>query len=172
MTASRSAAVLATASVAALALATCHDPTAPSDLEQLEKRITARTPDSAAILLRASNSGFPGRTHVVVVDSVTWHSLWAQALRGLQPAPPAPPVDFSTNWVVGIAVGSFPQSFSIRLDSLVTHEHGTVAYSTQSVPGETCIVPAIVTSPVTFVRAPGKPSIYFWVDRQHVYQCN
>jgi len=172
MTGLRGAARFATTSVAVSLLTACHDPASPSDLDRLGARISTWTPDSAATVLRSPYSGFASRMHLVVADSVTWRGLWAQALIGVIPVRPAPAIDFTTYSVVGITAGGFPQSFSISLDSLVTHQYGIVAYSMQEVPGESCGTPAIATSPVVLVRAPGKPAILLWIDRRYVYQCD
>ena len=115
-------------------------------------------PDAAATLAFEYYSGFDQPSQLILADASSLQMAWAQLYRGLQPKPPLPSVNFRTERVVLAALGTRSHGgYSIRIDSLVAHELGTIVYVTATAPGSDCFTTQALTEPVHLVRVSPPP---------------
>ena len=137
---------------ALLAALSCRDVSSPRVID-LGGRVAGWVPDSAAVLAHEDYSGFGDSTRTVVTDAGSFSAIWAQLWSGFEPKPPQPPVDFSNDVVLVVALGGRPSGgYGITIDSVVGFSAGTVVYLTTAAPGRTCGVTDLFTQPAELVR--------------------
>lgn len=115
----------------------------------------------------AVNSGFADAVNLVIRDSSAWSRAWATLHAGLNPQPPLPAVDFSTDMVVLVAIGEQPNGgHSVRIASLRPDAAGGLLVSAlHSAAGPGCMVPQVITSPADVARVRASDAeIRFVVD--------
>jgi hypothetical protein len=135
------------------ALLACQNSSQPG--QNPGARESVWVPDPAATLASEYYSGFDEATQRVVGSGPEWMTAWAQLYSRLQPKPDVPVVNFLTQRVIIVGLGTKNSGgYSVRLDSLVTFENGTKVFTTALVPGDRCGVTAALTQPVFAVRVP------------------
>ena len=98
----------------------------PTSLKpDLGSRQSSWVPDSAAILATEDITGSGYYGHYVARDSVSFAAIWHQAFGWMNQ--PQPRVDFTTSIVILEATAD-PET-RIRLDSVLTYENGTRAFT-------------------------------------------
>lgn len=154
---------------AALSLG-CKDVSSPPrDRARLGSRVSVWLPPSSAVLVYAYYSGLGDSVRSVIGDAASWAAVWAQVTVGGQPQPPLPSVDFRTERVLVVALGTRPTGgYDIRVDSLARYELGSVADVTTRAPGPSCGTTTALTQPVEILRLsplPWEPIVF---DQQAV----
>ena len=130
----------------------------------------AWVPDAAAILASEGVSGVRSAIHVVVAAEPSWQAIWETIYATRLPRPPLPVVDFMSHSVLVYGLGS--RYASLQLDSVTPADAGSAAYLTETVPGASCVVPAIVLTPVIAVDVPQKIVVRTWSLRTVVQECS
>lgn len=70
-------------------------------------------------LLQTQQSGITSARQVTVMDASAWTSLWREHAANETPAPPAPVVDFTKKWVLGVFVGQRPNlCYNVAIESV------------------------------------------------------
>jgi len=122
----------------------CH---APLAVAQLPTR-----PDSGRTLYRSESSSQPTPLRVVVRDSLFFRELWARVLGDPSSGPQLPRVDFQTQQVIFLALGSRPtHEEEIAVDS-VTADGIVLVHRWLVASG--CVTSPTFTSPLTIVAVP------------------
>lgn len=136
-------------------------------------RESAWVPDPAATLASEYYSGFDEQTQRVIGSAADWVLAWTQLYRRLQPKPGIPDVDFGTQRVIIVGLGTKSSGgYAVRLDSLVTFENGTKVFTTAEVPGNRCGVTAALTQPVFAVRVPVPAEPVTFEQQTVVHNCD
>jgi len=143
------------AAVFAIGLALgCRDATSP-EVAAFGPRASVWLPDPSAAILHDYYSGLVNGTDLVIADSQSWATTWAQLIRGVGPPPALPAVDFRTERVVLVALGQRSTGgYDIRIDSVVQFQRGSVTYVTATSPGNRCVTTQALTQPVDVMRVP------------------
>jgi hypothetical protein len=95
-------------------------------------------------------SGVADFLEAVVTDRDAWEALWGRHASG----EPIPDVDFESETVVGVFLGTRPTSgYSVEILSIGSGDGLEVAWR-ESTPGEDCMVLQVLTSPFVLVRVP------------------
>jgi hypothetical protein len=143
--------------------------TAPSKAAPLGSESQVWVPDATAVLANEGISGLLSATHVVVGDSLSWRTLWQTIYANRLPQPSVPAVDFASHSVIVYGLGE--RYASLQVDSITQYDAGAAAYFTQTVPGSTCVVPAVVLTPAIAVDVPEKVVVQTWSLRTVVHEC-
>jgi PrcB C-terminal len=118
-------------------------------------------------------SGLDKPARLVVRDAVTWRVIWNQIYLRQSPVPPLPPIDFSREMMVVVALGSHSTGgYSILLDGAAeAAKNGIAVIVDSSSPGSNCIVTEAFTQPVDIARVPLRDGAVSFVERTHVSDC-
>jgi hypothetical protein len=101
-------------------------------------------------------SGIGERMREPVATEARLDALWARAWQGTTPAPGRPAVNLGSDAVVFVAMGGRSSGgYGIRVDSAVAVGQELRVYVTESSPGRSCYVPAVITAPADAVVIPG-----------------
>ena len=102
-------------------------------------------------ILAAAHSGLHDRTREIVRDEAGWARLWAE-IHGSD-APAVPPVDFSRQMLIVVALGTRPSGgFGIRVGGVATRGDRLEVAVLESCPPPGAMVTAALTQPVEVVR--------------------
>jgi len=93
----------------------------------------------------------------LIKDAASWASAWDQIAGNVSPLPPLPAVDFSTEMVIVLAMGSKPSSgYGIAISAVARDQTGAlfVTVTETSPAAKDCGQLTVITSPVDFVIIP------------------
>jgi hypothetical protein len=108
-----------------------------------------------ALVHESFGSGFDSSVALVVRDAATWREVWTRANAHYQPQPPLPPVDFSSEMIVGYAMGARPTTgYTVRLAGAAEHEGAVTVRVVETSPAATCFTGQAITTPITLARVP------------------
>ena len=141
--------------VAAVALAS-HGCTSVSSPPSPNKDASAVTSSPLPItpLLLSITSGFAEPMEMVLHDQNALSDAWKTAHAGIR-GNPAPTVDFQSQMVVVVALGTRRTGgYSVQIDQVNRDKDGAVVSYTATSPGATCMTTQMITSPVAAVTAP------------------
>jgi hypothetical protein len=161
-------ALLAAATVACSETTTAPSKTAPPGTNNNESQ--AWTAGSLAILANEGVTGLRSPTQTVIDDEPTWQAMWQSIYATRLPQPELPAVDFASHSVVVYGLGD--RYATLQLDSITQSDAGSAAFFTATVPGSTCIVPAVVLSPAIAVDVPQRITVQTWSLRTVVHECS
>jgi len=161
------------AAVFAIGLALgCRDATSP-EVAAFGPRASVWLPDPSAVILHDYYSGLVNGTDLVIADSQSWATTWAQLIRGVGPPPALPAVDFRTERVVLVALGQRSTGgYDIRIDSVVQFQRGSVTYVTATSPGQKCGTTSALSQPVDVIRLSPKVEPIVFQRRAVVRDCS
>ena len=112
-------------------------------------------PDPTAL---EANSGYEQLTTLIVRDRTAWETTWAQIFRNITPVPPLPEVNFSSEMIVGIALGTKANAdvvvTGVSKDGDMIIIDATETISRQS---SGCAIAPVVSSAVDLARVPSWP---------------
>ncbi len=158
----------ALAAVAAAALSGCGRPTDPL----LRSPLWVWVPDSGATLVHGYWSGFTAAERLVITDQERWAAAW-QKIAGTSAAPDLPAVDFADHTVLVAAMGTRSSGGNdVRIDSLGGTGLGALVHVTETSPGPSCVVAAVITSPVHAILIASAVHVLEWRVRQVVRSCD
>ena len=150
----------------ALALAGCHSGDTLSVGALPIDRITPFSGQPVFV------SGLSQPLRMVIRDEATFSKVWTQAFGGMSPIPPLPTIDFRTQQVVVVALGSRATGgYRITVESAVADEHDVVIGVDAVSPGSGCGVPQMITAPADFVAIPISSRLVRFEDRATVHDC-
>jgi hypothetical protein len=97
-------------------------------------------------------SGIGQASRGVVRSEGEWQALWAQVVRGRQPTPATPAVDFSREMVIVAAMGTRNTGgYAITVDSVTATPGALHVFVTERSPGGSCGTTQALTAPVDAV---------------------
>lgn len=100
-------------------------------------------------------SGVDRASRGVVRSQGEWQALWAQVVRGRQPTPATPAVDFEREMVIVAAMGTRATGgYAITVDSVTATPGALHVFVTERSPGRGCITTQAFTAPVDAVALP------------------
>jgi hypothetical protein len=138
----------------------CSSPTSPGQAAPVS--IMRFGPSGRAL---TSFSGYSEPQRFVVRDSATWAMVWETIYQSVSPRPDMPPVDFTRNMVLVVALGTRPTTgWDILLDSAVLGSDGLVVYERLSSAASNTVLP-VVTRPVDVGVIPRSTGPVQFVDR-------
>jgi hypothetical protein len=110
---------------------------------------------------------------IVVRDAATWQATWNQIYLRSSPLPPLPPIDFSQEMIVVVALGSHPTGgYGILLDGAAEAPgNGTVVAVSSVSPGARCATTQAFTQPVDIARLPLRSGPVGFIEHTHVTNC-
>lgn len=71
---------------------------------------------------------------------------------------PWPAVDYSKNEIIAVLLASGGGGESVKIDTIERKDESATVHATHVVPGENCVVAAVVTAPFAVVEAPRLPA--------------
>jgi hypothetical protein len=161
----------------AAATIACNSSTvAPDTVPPTAQRLAlpaARTAafDAAARSVSSLYSEVP-RGREVVRTAERWTALWGQLTANVQPAPPAPAVDFAAEMVVVAAMGTKPTGgFAIAIDGVHVDRDRLFVEVRETSPGRSCIVTQALTAPVALVIVPARAGTATFLERKETTAC-
>lgn len=148
-------------------VAGCHSPVDTDALENLAPE------QEGEVILRAGYSGFGTSERVVVRSASHWEAIWEQAFALQTDVPPRPAIDFATEMVLVVALGSRPTGgYGIAIEDLVTGGTGLSVLVAATSPGPSCGTTQAVTQPVEIVRVHAVSGEVSFNERSLVHQCD
>ena len=101
-------------------------------------------------------SGWPqGAIDLVIRRPLAWQRTWQVHTSNQFPPPPAPAVDFDTETVIAVFMGTqFPSGHEIEIVSIQSDGTQVDVFVTNTVPGPDCITIPVFNHPYHFVRIP------------------
>lgn len=121
-------------------------------------------------------SGFAQPQRLVVTDLANWTSIWQQIVSFQSPSPALPPVDFTRETVIVVAMGRRDTcGYAITINDVTrVFDTGLSVLVTETSPGYGCIAcaTAVLTSPVDLVIIPRSEGQVTFVERQEMHRCS
>jgi hypothetical protein len=103
-------------------------------------------------LLHGSDCGITEKGVRVARTPSEWRELWDDHTRTRVPKPPAPPVDWESQMVVGVALGSRPSGgYGVEIQRVRMDNGAIVVEAREVAPAEGAIVPMVVTCPYRMI---------------------
>lgn len=107
--------------------------------------------------LFAQQSGLVEGADYVVRDRATWEDIWTRINRRRRPIPPVPPVDFTTQIALVVALGQQRSGgYGITIERAEREDGYIVVHVTDRSPASDCIVTTALTAPVDIALVPGR----------------
>ena len=104
-------------------------------------------------LYSSTNSGFSGPAELVIRDRSALDRAMQEATHDVVADPTALEVDFGTDMVVLVAIGTRSSGgYGVRVEEVVRSDGGAVVHYTVTRPGTGCMTTQALTSPVEVVR--------------------
>lgn len=108
---------------------------------------------SFELIYTAQVSGVLDARRMVIQDSETWSSFWAEATSIMVPEPPLPGIDFDQEMVIVAAMGQQTTcGYTIAIDEVMQSDADLFVIVKETAPGADCVVSQVLTAPVTAVR--------------------
>ncbi len=146
-----------------LLAAACSDPTGFPAL---------RDGAGTTTLLQTYFSGLPQAARLTVSTPTGWDSVWIALQGTVSPTSPPPAVDFSTQLVLVVALGTKRTGgYVIHIDSLADTGGTRTVFVTTLQPGGGCIVTDVETAPAHAVVADRGPATIVFHERSLQYDC-
>jgi len=101
-------------------------------------------------------SGWPnGAAEVVIQRQRVWLAVWNDHVSNQFPKPPAPAVDFATETVYAVFMGTqFPSGHEIEITSIESNGSQIDVFLTETSPSPNCITIPVFNQPYHLVRLP------------------
>jgi len=126
----------------------CSSPTSPGTL----LTITRLRADPTALM---PISGYAQPATIVLRNAQDFASAWTLVYQIESQPPPMPSVDFTTQMVVGVAIGKRPNADTDVIITGASEANGAITFdATVTTAGSSCVVETIVTSPVDLAIVP------------------
>ena len=110
-------------------------------------------PPEVALWAYRMTSGIAEQRRIVVRDSTSWATLWPTIVGSHSPRPPVPVVDFASEMLLVVTMGSRPSGgYIIAIDSISMAADTLRVLVREQSPGPRCGMPAIITAPVAVAR--------------------
>ena len=141
-------------------------------IQRYERTPERERPAEVALWPYRMTSGIPGKERIIVRDSASWSSLWPRIVGTHSPVPPVPAVDFASQMLLVVSMGTRSSGgYIIMIDSVrVQGDTVRVAVREQS-PGPRCGTPAVITAPVGLARIERTELPVSFVTRETVRDC-
>lgn len=132
---------------------------------------TRITPHSNSV----HSSGLSDPLRLAVFDAPAFAEVWGRAFANHDPKPPVPEVDFTTDFVVVVALGERSSGgYAIEVAGARAEGSGVVIGVLATSPGKGCPVTLAMTQPLDIVKVkrpgPADPLASF-VEKQAVTNC-
>ena len=133
--------------------------------------LVAQHADTAVVLRSIGTSQIEYPLRLAIRDSASYRLWWERAKNDPQfDKTPAPPVDFTKNLVLLVAMGAGGGN-DIRVASVDTTGAVMRVGVELTAPANDCSLPAVVSYPVEIVRVPNSRSIVVFEERFTRYSC-
>jgi hypothetical protein len=98
-------------------------------------------------------SGYGQPTTLVIRDPGAWQAAWSQINGYVNPGPPVPEIDFSSEMVILVASGSHTSSgYDVLLTSVSKTDNLVTVHALERSPAPNCGTATVITSPVDVGR--------------------
>ncbi len=106
-----------------------------------------------ATLARGQYSGIEEKKYVIVTSQKEWERLWEKVHKFITPAPDVPVIDFASDIVLGVFMGTRPTGgYSIEIDELRACDDRILAIVKSRSPGPEDMVTTALTQPYHIIR--------------------
>jgi hypothetical protein len=129
-------------------------------------------PPEVALWAYWMTSGMSDRERLVIHDSTSWARLWPRIVGSHSPRPPVPAVDFATEMLLVVSMGTRSSGGYITvIDSIaIAGDTVRVAVREQS-PGPRCGTPAVLSAPVALARIERTEKPVTFTTREVIRDC-
>jgi hypothetical protein len=111
--------------------------------------------DDSAVSIFQGNSGMTDSARLVIRNEAEWRRTWAQLVGHIAPAPEPPPVDFTNEMVIVVAMGTRPTAGNMIRVARVGRSSGVTYVDVVSeTPSVRCKASQRLTSPADVVVVP------------------
>jgi hypothetical protein len=85
----------------------------------------------------------------------TWDEFWAQHSKNIEPAEPAPVIDFNKDMVIAIVDTDQPSSgYELTIDQLQAVDDKLYIFATRKQPGAGCVNLGMISQPFVMIEVP------------------
>ena len=117
-------------------------------------------------------SGISDQQRIVVRDSATWANLWPRIVGSHSPRPPVPVVDFATEMLLVVSMGTRSSGgYIIAIDSVSMASDTLRALVREQSPGPRCGTTAALSAPVALARIDRSEQPVVFRTREVVRDC-
>jgi hypothetical protein len=128
--------------------------------------------DDSAVSIFQGNSGMTDSARLVIRSEADWRRTWAQLVGHIAPAPAPPSVDFTTDMVVVVAMGTRPTAGNMIRVARVGRSSGVTYVDVVSeTPSVRCKATQRMTSPADVVVVPRIEEPVAFVETLDVRGC-
>lgn len=104
-------------------------------------------------VVNESLSGISLPEQGLINDQAAWEELWSRIYAIMEPQPPIPSVDFSTETIVYVALGRKANScYGVSISCIMTSASKLQVLCDDIVPGKKCFCNDVVVTPVDVVK--------------------
>ncbi len=110
---------------------------------------------STRTLARGGQSGLRKPRQIVVRSAAEWEALWKEHAADRLPTLPMPPIDFTKETVLGVALGDRPTAgYEVQITRADREGDRLVVHTREVTPATDSVQAQVVTSPFDFVVVP------------------
>jgi hypothetical protein len=159
--------LMSTSLVAALLIGCTGSDTLPAEVPEGAQPVTIRPLHPGEVF-----SGFDRYARLVIRDDATWAGMWQQMMRGSEPVPDLPEVDFKSDLVLLAAMGPRQTTgFSIEIEEVQIKDGDGWVTVVERFPGPDCVTFDAITRPVHAVAVPRHPGQTIFLLRTETVDC-
>ena len=142
--------------------------TGPCPPEMPTNNALAR-PDGFPMYYSALNESRRG----AITSADQWQAFWSDVTANRSPVLAPPAVDFHENMVLIAALGARPSGgYLVFIDEVIRDDVALLEVRVREwSPGKTCVVPAVLTSPVDAVLVTKNGNSLSFIEDQRVHEC-
>lgn len=124
-------------------------------------------------VLTESYSGIADRRRLVIQNADAWLTLWSEAMRGREPAPEPPAVDFANEMVIVASMGRRGTGgYQITIDEVTRSGSEIAVVVRETSPGANCFFTQAFTAPVAAVKVAKSEAALTFVERTERQDCS
>jgi hypothetical protein len=106
-------------------------------------------------VLSTSNSQIINKIEKIIIDDTSWESIWSDIYSNHNTIPTLKPVNFTSKMVIVVSMGVHSSGgYSISIQRIIQMQKILLIKILETSPGETCLVPLVITHPILVVEIP------------------
>lgn len=123
-------------------------------------------------LVREYYTGVHDKQRLVLKNEAAWNQMWSQIVAGREPKPPLPEVNFVTEMVVVVAMGTRSSGgYAIDIDAVYESDGKLYVDVLETSPGASCFVTGALTAPLHAVRVRRHDGAILFSERAETHEC-
>lgn len=127
---------------------------------------------NTSVIAESNNGGFVEKMNRIITNIDDLDKAWGKAFVNYERKKPIPVIDFEKQVVLLVAMGEKSNGgYSIKVGSVTNNTKNTVVTVLETIPGESCPTPSVMSYPYQLVLMPKQDSEVIFKTIEKVYDC-